>query len=344
VPDSRFHMRAGPFSLDEICDITGAKADESHDRSQHFIDVAPLSDANAEQVSFLDNRKYVEQFRSTGAGACLVHPDLAASAPAGTITLVTPKPYRAYAKLAQAFYPEAPVVARISPAASVDPSAVLAAGVEIAPGAIIGAGVKIGTGSQIGPNAVIGENVVIGERTRVGACASISHALIGSDVRVYPGVRIGQDGFGFDMSAEGHLRVPQLGRVIIEDDVEIGANATVDRGAGPDTVIGRGVRIDNLVQIGHNAKLGPGVVMVAQSGVSGSTEMGPFSILAAQAGIAGHLKIGAGAQIGAQSGVMRDVPAGEQVLGSPAMPIKQFFRQIAALKKLAEGRDNKRSD
>ena len=136
-------------------------------------------------------------------------------------------------------------------------------------------------------------------------------------------------------------RAWQLGRVVIEDDVEVGANATIDRGAGPDTVIGRGSRIDNLVQIGHNVKLGPGVVLVAQSGISGSTEMGPFSVLAAQAGVAGHLKIGAGAQVGAKAGVMRDVPAGEQVIGAPAMPIKQFFRQVAALKKLAEGRGDR---
>ncbi|MBV6632598.1 MAG: UDP-3-O-(3-hydroxymyristoyl)glucosamine N-acyltransferase [Alphaproteobacteria bacterium] len=338
MPDQRFHHRAGPFTLGDLAELTGAELSDSNAASLSVEDVAPLSDAGEGQITFLDNRKYVAAFRATKAAACLVHPDLADQAPDGVVCLVTDKPYRAYGKVAQAFYPEPAIKPGVGAGAFVDPSATVDAGAEIGPNAVIGAGASIGAGTVVGPNAVIGENVEIGERSRIGANASISHAIIGNEVKVYPGVRIGQDGFGFDMSAEGHLRIPQLGRVIVEDDVEIGANATIDRGAGPDTVIGRGVRIDNLVQIGHNAKIGPGVVLVAQCGISGSSEMGPFSVLAAQAGIAGHLKIGAGAQIGAQAGVMRDVEAGEKVIGSPAVPIKQFFRQVSTLKKMAEGR------
>lgn len=343
MPDHRFHHCAGPFSLDDILALTGAvlAPGVTADGAQGFVDVAPLDQAGADQVSFLDNRKYIGQFAETGAGACLVHPDLADRAPAGTLALITPRPYRAYARLAQAFYPLPAPNPGIAASAVIAEDAEIAGDAEIGPNAVIGRGVRIGSRTIVEANAVIGDRVAIGDECRIGACASISHALIGHQVRIYPGVRIGQDGFGFDMSAEGHLRVPQLGRVIIEDDVEIGANATIDRGAGPDTVIGRGVRIDNLVQIGHNARIGPGVVMVAQSGISGSSEMGPFSVVAAQGGIAGHLKIGQGAQIGAQAGVMRDVPAGEQVIGSPAMPIKQFFRQIAVMKKLATQRDTK---
>jgi len=176
---------------------------------------------------------------------------------------------------------------------------------------------------------------VLGEDTEIGAGATLSHCLIGSRVRIYPGVRIGQDGFGFAIDPAGHVPVPQLGRVIIEDDVEIGANVTIDRGAGPDTVIGRGCMIDNLVQIGHNVEVGAGSVIVAQAGISGSTKLGKFVVLAGQAGLAGHLTIGDGARVGAQSGVMRDVPPGEDVVGSPAMPSRQYWRWYAKLMKLS---------
>ncbi|MEM6903423.1 MAG: UDP-3-O-(3-hydroxymyristoyl)glucosamine N-acyltransferase [Pseudomonadota bacterium] len=338
MPDHRFHQRQGPFTLGYLAELTGAELSNSKANDVEIEDVAPLGDAAAGQLTFLDNRKYVPAFRETKAAACLVQPDLVDQAPDDLVCLVSEKPYRAYGMVAQAFYPEPVAKSGIGPGAVVDASATVDPAAEIGANAVIGAEVTIGAHTVIGANAVIGDHVQIGERCRIGANASVSHALIGNDVKLYPGVRIGQDGFGFDMGPEGHLRIPQLGRVIIEDDVEIGANATVDRGAGPDTVIGKGVRIDNLVQLGHNVKIGPGVVLVAQSGISGSTEMGPFSVLAAQAGIAGHLKVGAGAQIGAQAGVMRDVEMGEKVIGSPAVPIKQFFRQVSTLKKLAEGR------
>ena len=337
MPDQRFHHRAGPFTIADILDITGATlADGVSAGDQSYVDVGSLDQADANTVSFLDNRKYVAQFRETKAGACLVSPDFADQAPDGTIALISEKPYRAYAKLAQAFYPQPSSDGVVHPTALIDETAILGTNVSVGPYAVIGANAKIGDNSQIGAHVVIGPEVEIGSDSQIANQVSISHAIIGKLAKIHPGVRIGQDGFGFDMSAEGHLRVPQLGRVIIEDDVEIGANSTIDRGAGPDTVVGQGSRIDNLVQIAHNVKLGPGVVLVSQSGVAGSTEMGPFSVLAAQAGLAGHLKIGAGAQIGAKAGVMRDVPAGEQVLGAPAVPIKQFFRQVSAIKKLID--------
>lgn len=337
MPDQRFHHRAGPFTIADILAITGAVlADGVTVGDRYYVDVASLDKATADTVSFLDNRKYAAQFRETKAGACLVSPDFADQTPAGTVALICAKPYRAYAKLAQAFYPQPASDGIIHPTALIDGTAKLGRHVSVGPYAVIGANVKIGDNTQIGAHVVIGDAVEIGSDSYIANQVSISHALIGKLAKIHPGVRIGQDGFGFDMSAEGHLRVPQLGRVIIEDDVEIGANSTIDRGAGPDTVVGQGSRIDNLVQVAHNVKLGAGVVLVSQSGVAGSTEMGAFSVLAAQAGLAGHLKIGAGAQIGAKAGVMRDVPAGEQVLGAPAVPIKQFFRQVSAIKKLIE--------
>lgn len=335
MADPRFFTLAGPFTLERLAAVSGAEMAPGCDPAREIRDVAPLETAGPGQISFLDNKKYVEAFSASRAEACIVHPDLAGRAPAGMALLLSRQPYRGYALIAQAFYPGPAAAAGIAPSAVVDPAAVIGEGVEIAAGAVVEAGARIGARCRIGPNAVIGRNVEIGEDTVVGACASISHALVGARCYLYPGVRIGQDGFGFAMGFDRHVRVPQLGRVIIGDDVEVGANSTIDRGAGPDTVIGRGCMIDNLVQIGHNVHLGEGCVVVAQAGVSGSTKVDHHAVLAAQSGIAGHLKIGAGARVAAQSGVMRDVPPRGEVAGSPAMPIKQHFRQVATLMHLA---------
>ncbi len=158
---------------------------------------------------------------------------------------------------------------------------------------------------------------------------------MGQRVYVYPGARIGQEGFGFAMTPAGFITVPQLGRVILEDDVEIGANSTVDRGAATDTVLGAGTRIDNLVHIAHGVQMGRCCVMAAMSGISGSTIVEDFVQIAAQAGLTGHLKVGKGARIGAQCGIMSDVDAGAEVIGSPAMPVREFFRNVATLRRLS---------
>jgi UDP-3-O-[3-hydroxymyristoyl] glucosamine N-acyltransferase len=260
---------------------------------------------------------------------------MADKAPAGMALLLSPDPYRSYALVAAAFYPRAASVPDISPRSVVDLTAELAVGVQVDPGAVIGPAAEIGPRCLIGANAVIGAGVVLGEDCIIGAGASLSHCIVGNRVNIYPGARIGQDGFGFAMGPQGHLKVPQLGRVLIEDDVEIGANATIDRGAGPDTIIGAGCKIDNLVQIGHNVQLGRGCVIVAQVGISGSTRLGDLVVAAGQAGLAGHLQIGAGARIAAQSGVMRDIEPGGTVGGSPAVPMTEWLRQSALLGQLA---------
>ncbi|HUK60425.1 MAG TPA: UDP-3-O-(3-hydroxymyristoyl)glucosamine N-acyltransferase [Stellaceae bacterium] len=335
MADPRFFTVAGPFTIAELAARTGAAIAGAGDSARRITDVAPLDSAGPDQVSFLDNVKYVDALRKTRAGAAFVHPDRAADAPPALTLLVTPAPYRAYAVAAQAFYPEPAPIAGVAASAVVDPSARLGAGTAVEANAVIGANAELGRACVIGANAVIGAGVVLGDEVRVGANASLSHCIVGNRVRIYPGVRIGQDGFGFAPDAARPVKVPQLGRVIIGDDVEVGANATIDRGAGPDTVIGAGTMIDNLVQIGHNVQIGRGCVLVAQVGISGSTRLGDYVMLGGQVGLTGHLTIGAGARIAAQSGVMRDVAPKETVMGSPAVPIREHHRQVLMLRRLA---------
>lgn len=335
MADARFFSLAGPFSVAEIARRTGAVIGGAGKAELLLRDVAPLDGAGPEQLTWLDNRKYLEDFRRTRAGAVFVQPGLTGQAPPEATLLLTEQPYRAYAVAAQAFYPEPPPVPGIAAGALIDPSARLGEGTAVEANAVIGARVEIGKRCLIGANSVIAAGSLLGDDVRVGANVSISHALIGSRVRLYPGARIGQDGFGFALDPKAYVKVPQLGRVIIGDDVEIGANTTIDRGAGPDTVIGAGTMIDNLVQIGHNVEIGRGCVLVSQSGIAGSTRLGDHVMIAAQGGLTGHLVIGSNARIGAQAGVMRDVAPGETVVGAPAVPIKEFFRQVAVLQRLA---------
>jgi UDP-3-O-[3-hydroxymyristoyl] glucosamine N-acyltransferase len=300
--------------------------------------VAPLQTAAPDQVSFLDNRKYAAALDETRAGAVIVHPDMAARVPKDTVAITTEQPYVAWARVAALFHPEPPADPGIHPTAVVAADAVIDPGAEVGPFAVIGARAEIAAGCRIGPHAVIGAGVVLGRDCRVGAHASISHALVGNRVYIYTGARIGQDGFGFAVADTGFLTVPQIGRVVIGDDVEIGANTTIDRGSMQDTVIGAGSRLDNLVMIGHNVTLGRACVIVSQVGISGSTTVGDQVQMGGQAGLAGHLKIGRGARIGGQAGVMADVPAGADVIGSPAQPVREFFRHVALLRKLARER------
>lgn len=313
MADPRFFSKSGDKTLQEIAGLTGAEM--RGDAALVLSDVAPLDIAGVGHLSFFDNRKYLDQFKVTRASACFVSPAMVEFAPAGCALLVSGNPYKAYALAAQAFYPQK-------------------RDGFVHPRAEIGAGAEIGEGTVIEAGAVIGENVVIGKHCWIGANAVISHAVIGNHVSIYRGAAIGQDGFGFAIDPAGFVKVPQLGRVVIGDHVEIGANTTIDRGAGPDTEIGAGTWIDNLVQIGHNVKIGKGCVIVAQVGVSGSTVIEDYVMLGGQVGVAGHLRIGSGARIAAQSGIMRNVPAGEEQMGSPAMPMKQFMKQVAALKRL----------
>jgi len=336
MADPRFYRVGGPFRLVELAELTGCVLFNAPDPDRLFRDVAPLSEADAETVSFLDNKLYVEDYARSRAGACLVRPDMVERAPKGMSLLTHRDPYRAYAKVAAAFYPANEPVPGIADGAHVDPTATIGVGSRIDPGAAIMAGARVGAGCHIGPNAVVGDHVILSDGVAVGPCASLAFCVVGARTIIHGGARIGQDGFGFAMGSDGHLKVPQLGRVLIGADVEIGANTTIDRGTGPDTIIGDGAKIDNLVQIAHNVKIGRCCVIVSMVGISGSATIGDFAVLAGQVGVAGHLTIGEGARIAAQSGVMRDVPPGCEYGGSPARPFRDWLKGVAVLEKLAK--------
>jgi len=338
--DPRFFRRSGPHSLAAVAATAQAEAPP---RPLVLAGVAPLQTAGPEDVSFLDNRKYSAALAETRAGAVIVHPDLATRVPSTAVAIVVAEPYAAWARVAALFHPLPPARPGAHPSAVVAADATIDPSAEIGPLAVIGARAEIGARCLIGPAAIIGDGVVLGTDCRIGAHASLSHALLGDRVIVYPGARIGQDGFGLAAQGEGFLSVPQLGRVVLEHDVEVGANTAIDRGALLDTHIGAGSRLDNLVQIGHNVRLGRGCVIVSQAGISGSTVLEDHVMVAGQAGLVGHLRIGRRARIGAQAGVMADVAAGADVVGSPAQPVREFFRHVAMLRRLVREATGKRS-
>ena len=277
---------------------------------------------------------------ATHAGACLTTAALAKELPAGVTVLVVREPYRAFVQVARKLFPHALRPSSLYEAdevtgAHVHPTARLEDGVTVDPGAVIGPRAEIGTGTVIAANAVIGPEVRIGRDCAIGAGATITDALVGDRVIIHPGCKIGQDGFGFVMGGKGHLKVPQVGRVIIQDDVEIGAGSTIDRGAIRDTVIGEGTKIDNLVQVGHNVSIGRHCVLVAQTGISGSSTLEDFVVLGARVGLNNNVTVGEGAHIAATSIVHGDVPPGARWGGMPAKPLKQWFREMMILEQFA---------
>jgi UDP-3-O-[3-hydroxymyristoyl] glucosamine N-acyltransferase len=334
MADPRFFKKSKSFSAGELASALGCTLSDESASAKILEDVASLKTATAQDLSFLDNRKYKADFIESKAGACIVSAEMVAEAPKGMICLVSKNPYKTYALAAQMFYPDEFPAPHTAPTAYIHPTAKIGKGCTIGHNVFIGPDVEIGEGCWLETGCVIENGVKIGKGCRIGVNTTVSHATLGNNIRLYTGVRIGQDGFGFAIDPAGHVKVPQLGRVIIGDKVEIGANTTIDRGAGPDTVIGAGTWIDNLVQIGHNVVIGKGCVIVAQVGISGSTIIGDYVALGGQTGVAGHLKIGMGARVAGKSGVMRDLPPGQEYMGYPAIPMKQHLRQIVALNNL----------
>ncbi|MTI16661.1 UDP-3-O-(3-hydroxymyristoyl)glucosamine N-acyltransferase [Rhodobacteraceae bacterium RKSG542] len=346
MTNPKFFRDAAPVTVAQIAEWADAEIVRG-DSEQLIHGVAPLDAGGSEMLVFIDNPKYVDQLETTDATACLVAKKYVDRVPEGVIPLLTKEPYKALAKVLAKLHPEAmkplPVTreTEVSDKAVIAPSAVIEEGAVIEAGAVIGEHVSIGAGTHVMPNAVIGANCAIGRDSTIGAGASVQHTLIGDRVILHPNVSIGQDGFGFAMGPGGHLKVPQLGRVVIQNDVEIGAGTTVDRGANRDTVIGEGTKIDNQVQIGHNVNIGRHCVIVSQVGISGSATLEDYVVIGGQSGVAGHVTIGMAAQIAAVSSVNENLKGGGRYGGTPAKPVRQWFREITAIKRLAEKGEDK---
>ncbi|NOT41626.1 MAG: UDP-3-O-(3-hydroxymyristoyl)glucosamine N-acyltransferase [Alphaproteobacteria bacterium] len=341
MADPRFFDNAGPFTLARIAGLTGGKP--ARDTDLTIADLCALDSAGPGLLSYCESVKFRAALERTKAGAVLVGEAFAASVPSAAVAIICAQPALAFAKVAGAFYPDAGLIWPKSkpPVQRIAPTSQVGKGTVIAPDVFIGEGVEIGNDCVIGPGAVIGRGVQIGHNAQLGAHVSISHSLIGDRCTIHAGTRIGQDGFSYVSGAAGHFKVPQLGRVIIQDDVEIGANAAIDRGALGDTVIGEGTKLDNMVHIAHNNRIGRRCIIVAQVGIAGSSEIGDFAVLGGQVGVGDHVKIGAGTFVAGKSGVTRNLEAGKVYAGYPAHPIEQWRREVGTLARLTKASRSK---
>ena len=339
MPDSRFYEDLGAVSVDELAELSGASL-ASGVAGDHllFAQVAPLALAPADAVSFFSDARHLDALKTTSAGACFVAPAQAEFAPKGCLVLLSSEPKIAYAKAANRLHRP-----RLMPAdfAGAHPSAAMEEDVVLAPGVIVGPGASIGARTHVGANTVIGPGVAVGRDCTIGSNVTIGFALIGDRVRILSGAVIGEAGFGVDASEGAAMDLPQLGRVILQDGVTVGANSCIDRGAWEDTVVGENTKIDNLVQIGHNVQLGRSCVLCGNVGLSGSTIVGDGVMFGAKAGISDHVTIGAGAQVMAAAGVMGDIPAGETWGGAPAVRARQFWRQVAWVSRMVNSRSRR---
>lgn len=370
VIDQRFYKKKSSYSIAAIsesleCELVQPSSGAGDPKGIIISDIAPIESATLSDLTFFSNPKYEKAFRSTKAGLCIVAKHYNGQVPENTWLLKSDNPYYTYALAIDLFYEplagesiysislgrsEAQIrgsqetkkdvdnlheTLGSSPReVSLDPSVKIGKNCKIGLYCVIAAGVEIGDNAQIGAGCFIGYGVKIGNNARIDAGVSISYSIIGDDVVILPGARIGQDGFGFATKAGRHRKIFHIGRVLIGNDVEIGANTTIDRGSMQDTVIGDGVRIDNLVQIGHNVHIGKGSIIVSQVGIAGSSKIGNYCALGGQVGVSGHITIADQVQIVAQSGLLKDVEeVGSVVAGTPAVPVKDWHRQTIFLKK-----------
>lgn len=339
MPDSRFFTPLGPIRLSDLVRRLGLSCDLGQETE--IMRVAPLVLAERGDITFLADTKYSPDLRASKASACFVRADVADRVPEGCVAVIASHPYAAYAMASNLLFAEIDIDAA---APAVHPTAQISKDVVLGQNVVIGAGVRIGVRSRIGANTVIGPGVEIGTDARIGAGVSIRHAIIGDRVQVFANATIGEAGFGATMSPNGLIDVPQLGRVIIGNEVTVGANTAIDRGTWSDTMIDDQAKFDNLVQIAHNCHIGQGTVIAAHSGVSGSVKVGRYVQLGGSVGVADHITIGDFARVGAAAGVVKNIPAKETWAGVPARPMRQWLRELAILARLAKSKPNERKE
>jgi UDP-3-O-[3-hydroxymyristoyl] glucosamine N-acyltransferase len=331
MPDPRFFVSLPALRVAELAERIGGEVIRGGDREVSAV--APLGSAGPTDVAFLGSRKFVTALGATGAG-CVILPAAAVEvAPAGIAVIVTDEPQAAWARASTAFHCAVPLTDIADRDAVAEDDTVV-----LEPGVVIGLGARIGRGTRIGGNSVIGPGVQIGRDCVIGFNVSVGFALIGDRVRILSGARIGEAGFGAARSKAGPVDVPQLGRVILQDGVTVGANSCIDRGAYDDTTVGENTKIDNLVMIAHNCTIGRNCLIAAHTGISGSCTVGDDVIFGGKAGIGDHIRIGDGARVAGGAGVLADIPAGETWSGYPAKPIRQSLREAVWLAKQATGK------
>lgn len=327
------------LSLEQILDIVQGSI-SSHDMIEgvHLSGVNTLKDAGSDEISFLANVKYKDEINHSAAGWVLVAKELinqTDNVPENWIAVADP--YLAFAQVQRAFHPAPKASGLRHPSAVIDPSAIIASDVNIGAGAIICENSEIADGTIVREGVVIGPHAKIGQRCLIHANVTIAdHCVLGDRVILQSGCVIGSDGFGYAWTGSEHLKIPQTGRVVLENDVELGANTCIDRGALGDTLIRHGVKLDNLIQIGHNADIGALSIMASQVGISGSTKLGMGCQVGGQAGVAGHVNIGDGVKLAAKTGVMSDLDAGGTYGGMPAVPHRTWLKVSAMMIKLPE--------
>lgn len=337
--DTRFHLSSGPAPLVALLGRAShtVALDDSRADSLMVLGADELDLAGSGHIALAAHKNYLDDLVSTGAGVVVVSPPLRGSVPSGAIAVVSERPHEVFADILDHLYPASTRGGLGGMRVNETAGPLLEDGVLIGPNAVIGAGVEIGRGTMIGANTVIGEGVAIGRNCTIASNVTIDCAYIGSDVVIHAGARIGTEGFGWLDFGRSNRKIPQLGRVIIQDNVEIGANSTIDRGALGDTVIGEGTKIDNLVQIGHNCRIGRYCLIAAQSGLSGATVLEDGVLMAGGTGTGGHLTIGTGSVVYGRAGVSKSWPAGSKLFGAPARDIKEYWREAAMLRRLSKG-------
>lgn len=331
MPDPRFFETLSSLSVADLAAQIGGEVERGGDRM--IASVAPLSSADRGAIAFLGDRKFASALAATKAGCVIVQAEAMDATPVDAAVIVSRTPQAAWAKASLLLHRAVTLDTAITPDEAAEDDSVV-----VEPGAILGKGVRIGRGSRIGANSVIAPGVQIGRDCVIGSNVTVGFALIGDRVKLYAGARIGEAGFGATGTAAGAMDIPQLGRVILQDGVTVGANSCIDRGAYDDTVIGENTKIDNLVMVGHNCVIGRNNLMAANTGISGSVTSGDNVIFGGKAGIGDHITIGEGARVAAGAGVLANIPAGETWSGYPARPIRQFLRETIWLAKQASSK------